>query len=68
MNLVNELRNDLVFAFLVEKKHQEKIAPKDVPALLGKVQDILQTVQIKATSIETDSEFAQNKSFNSHKN
>ena len=41
MNLVNELENDLALAFLVEKKHSEKIESKQVIALLNKVREVL---------------------------
>ncbi len=42
MNLVNELENDLAFAFFVEKIHSEKIDSKEVVALLNKVREILE--------------------------
>lgn len=41
MNLVNELENDLALAFLVEKKHSEKIDSKEVLLLLNKVREVL---------------------------
>lgn len=47
MNLLNELGTDLAFAFLVEKKHTEKIDSKDVRALIAKVRKVLQPVSIE---------------------
>lgn len=41
MDLVNELENDLALAFLVDKKHSEKIETKEVMALLNKVREVL---------------------------
>ena len=41
MNLVNELSNELVLAFLVEKKHAEKLNTNDVLALIGRVKEVL---------------------------
>lgn len=41
MGLVNELENDLALAFLVEKKHSEKIESKEVIVLLNKVREVL---------------------------
>ena len=41
MNLVNELSSELVLAFLVEKKHAEKIDNNDVLALIGRVKEVL---------------------------
>lgn len=42
MNLVNELENDLALAFLVEKKHSEKLDPQAVLALMNRVREVLQ--------------------------
>lgn len=47
MNLLNELENDLALAFLVEKKHMEKIDSKDARALIAKVKDALYTISCK---------------------
>ncbi len=41
MNLATELENDLALAFLVEKKHSEKIDSKEVLVLLNKVREVL---------------------------
>ena len=41
MNLVNELSSELVLAFLVEKKHAEKLDNNDALALIGRVKEIL---------------------------
>ena len=55
MNLLNELENDLALAFLVEKKHTEKIDSKDARALIAKVKNVLQTVSFKKESTEKTS-------------
>lgn len=52
MNLLNELENDLALAFLVEKKHTEKIDSKDARALIAKVKKALHTVSFKNESDE----------------
>ena len=44
MNLVNDLENDLAFAFLVDKKHSEKINSKEVVELMDRVREVLQQV------------------------
>ena len=41
MNLANELENDLALAFLVDKKHSERIDSKEVLVLLKKVREVL---------------------------
>lgn len=41
MNLVNELSNELALAFLVEKKHAEKLNTHQVLALIGRVKEVL---------------------------
>ncbi len=41
MNLASELENDLALAFLVEKKHSEKIDSKEVLVLLNKIREVL---------------------------
>jgi hypothetical protein len=48
MNLLNELENDLALAFLVEKKHMEKIDSRDARALIAKVKNVLYTVSCKS--------------------
>ena len=42
MNLLNELGNELALAFLVEKKHAEKIHPENAAALINKVKEVLE--------------------------
>ena len=42
MNLLNELGNELALAFLVEKKHAEKIHPENAAALINKVKKVLE--------------------------
>lgn len=46
MNLVNELENELVFALLVEKKHIEKVNPKNALALIDKIKMVLQSISV----------------------
>ena len=41
MNLLTELENDLAVAFLVEKKHQEKLNPKQAFALIAQIRESL---------------------------
>ncbi len=43
MNLLNELGNELALAFLVEKKHAEKIRPENAAALINKVKEVLES-------------------------
>lgn len=42
MNLIDELGNEIALAFLVEKKHSEKVNSQDIPALIGRVKKILE--------------------------
>lgn len=41
MDLVNELSSELALAFLVEKKHAEKLNTNQVLALIGRVKEVL---------------------------
>ncbi|MBX3294028.1 MAG: hypothetical protein KF881_14160 [Acidobacteria bacterium] len=41
MDLIDDLDNDLVFAFLVERMYSQKIDASEVVALLGKVRTAL---------------------------
>jgi predicted peroxiredoxin len=43
MDLINELGNELALTFLVEKKFTEKIESSDVPSLIDKIKNILET-------------------------
>ena len=43
MNLLNELGNELALAFLVEKRHAEKIHPENAAALINKVKEVLES-------------------------
>ena len=56
MNLLNELENDLALAFLVEKKHTEKIDSRDARALIARVKKVLQTVSFKKDKKEFSEE------------
>ena len=50
MNLVNELSSELVLAFLVEKKHAEKIDNNDVLALIGRVKEVLKPLSAEKSA------------------
>ena len=50
MNLVNELSSELVLAFLVEKKHAEKIDNNDVLALIGRVKEVLKPLSAEQSA------------------
>jgi hypothetical protein len=41
MDLIDDLGNDLAFAFLVEKKHRQRIDSKDVLALISRIKAAL---------------------------
>jgi hypothetical protein len=41
MDLIDDLDNDLVFAFLVEGKHRQKIDAQEAVVLLKKVRTVL---------------------------
>ncbi len=47
MDLVNELSGELALAFLVEKKHAEKLDTKAVLALIGRVKEVLLPLSIE---------------------
>ncbi len=47
MDLVNELSSELALAFLVEKKHAEKVNTSDVLALIDKIKEVLQPISVK---------------------
>ena len=42
MDLLNDLDTDLAFAFLVEKRYQQKIDSKEALALIGRVKSLLE--------------------------
>ena len=50
MNLVNELSSELVLAFLVEKKHAEKLDNNDALALIGRVKEILKPLSAEQSA------------------
>ena len=50
MNLVNELSNELVLAFLVEKKHAEKLDNNDALALIGRVKEVLKPLSAEKSA------------------
>lgn len=41
MDLVNELSSELALAFLVEKRHAERLNTNQVLALIGRVKEVL---------------------------
>ncbi len=42
MDLISDLGNDLAVAFLVEKRHGQKIESKEIPALMARIRAALQ--------------------------
>ncbi len=50
MNLVNELSSELVLAFLVEKKHAEKLDNNDALALIGRVKEVLKPLSAEKSA------------------
>ena len=55
MDLLNELGTDLALAFLVEKRHTEKINSKDALALIAKVRKVLQPISLEPRLPKNDS-------------
>lgn len=47
MNLINDLETEIAFAVLVEKKHNEKIETKEIPSLIGRLNEALEQVSEK---------------------
>ena len=66
MNLLNELENDLALAFLVEKKHMEKIDSRDARALITKVKNALYTISCKNETNLKNSLIEKNKTVSSY--
>lgn len=52
MDLVNELSSELALAFLVEKKHSEKLNSGEVLALIEKIKSALQPLSEENDSVE----------------
>jgi len=44
MDLINDLKNDLALAFLVERQHLQKIDTREALNLIGRVQAVLQPI------------------------
>ena len=44
MDLLNDLENDMALAFLVEKRHTEKIDSHAAQALIARVKKVLQPI------------------------
>ncbi len=44
MNLINDLDTEIAFAVLFEKKHNEKIASKDILPLIGRLNKALEEI------------------------
>lgn len=53
MDLVNELSGELALAFLVEKKHREKLTTNDALALIDKIKNALKPLAIENQISET---------------
>lgn len=51
MNLINELDTEIAFAVLIEKKHNEKIETKEIPSLIGRLNEALEKVSEKEKEI-----------------
>ncbi len=47
MDLIDDLGNDLVFAFLVERKHRQKIDSKDVSVFIGRFKAALKFISTR---------------------
>jgi hypothetical protein len=46
MDLLTDLRSELAFAFIVERKHGNKIAPRDAVSLIDRVTTELQNAVV----------------------
>lgn len=44
MNLINDIDTEIAFAVLIEKKHNEKIETKEIPSLIGRLNEALEKV------------------------
>ncbi len=66
MDLLNEISNELALAFLVEKKHAEKVNTSDVLALIGKIKEVLQPLSVKENCGEKLSESEKTLQFVAH--
>lgn len=66
MNLINDLENDLALAFLVEKKHTEKIDSRSAQILIAKVKKLLQNASFKKEAVRENSSLAKIKTANSY--
>lgn len=52
MDLINDLENEMAFAFFVEKKHSQKIDSKDSLALIRNIRSSLLKIAAKGTDSE----------------
>ena len=52
MNLISDLETDLAFAFLVEKRHRQKIDGRRALELIGRVKNLLETTGDRQTRHE----------------
>ncbi len=50
MDLIDDLGTDLALAFLVERKHRQKIDSEDVPRLIRRIKAALQLVSHRQNS------------------
>jgi len=50
MDLIDDLGTDLALAFLVERKHRQKIDSEDIPGLINRIKASLQIVSHKQNS------------------
>lgn len=61
MDLISDLGNDLAVAFLVEKRHVQRIESKEVLALIGRIRAALQPLS-RSEAKEPEARFAENNS------
>lgn len=56
MDLIDDLGNDLAFAFLIERRHLNRLDSREVLNLIGKVKEILQPVSVAELDADRKSE------------
>ena len=49
MDLIDDLGNDLAFAFLVERKHSNRLDSREALDLIGRVKTVLQPISVGST-------------------
>ncbi|MGB7201629.1 MAG: hypothetical protein WBD16_05105 [Pyrinomonadaceae bacterium] len=56
MDLINDLENEMAFAFFVEKKHSQKIDSRESLALIRNIRSSLLKVAAKSTDSDHQAE------------